>query len=64
MRELVYYAAVSLDGYIAAPDHTFDAFPVTGDHMDTILRDYTDALPAPALAALGMTPRGPASTPS
>lgn len=50
MRELVYYAAVSLDGYIAAPDHTIDAFPVTGDHMDTILRDYTDALPAPALA--------------
>lgn len=56
MRELVYYVAVSLDGYIAAPDHTFDAFPVTGDHMDTILRDYTDALPAPALAALGLTP--------
>ncbi len=56
MRELVYYVAVSLDGYIAAPDHTFDAFPVTGDHMDTILRDYADALPAPALAALGLTP--------
>ena len=56
MRDLVYYVAVSLDGYIAAPDHSFDAFPVTGDHMDTILRDYTDALPAPALAALGLTP--------
>jgi len=56
MRELVYYVAVSLDGYIAAPDNTFDEFPVTGDHMDTILRDYTDALPAPALAALGLTP--------
>jgi dihydrofolate reductase len=56
MRELVYYVAVSLDGYIAAPDHTFDAFPVAGDHMETILRDYTDALPAPALAGLGLTP--------
>lgn len=55
MRELVYYVAVSLDGFIAAPDHTFDAFPVTGDHMDTIMQDYTDALPAPALAALGLT---------
>lgn len=56
MRELVYYVAVSLDGYIAAPDHTFDAFPVEGDHMETILRDYTDALPAPALSALGLVP--------
>ncbi|KUM37709.1 dihydrofolate reductase family protein [Arthrobacter sp. EPSL27] len=55
MRELVYYVAVSLDGFIAAPDHTFDAFPVTGDHMDTIMKDYTDALPGPALAALGLT---------
>ena len=56
MRELVYYIAVSLDGYIAAPDNSFDAFPLEGDHFDTILRDYTDTLPAPALAALGLLP--------
>ncbi|WP_072805755.1 dihydrofolate reductase family protein [Rhodococcoides yunnanense] len=56
MRELVYYVAVSLDGYIAAPDDTFDAFPVEGDHIEMILRDYTDALPTPGLEALGLTP--------
>ena len=56
MRELTYYVAVSLDGKIAAPDHTFDAFPVEGDHIETILRDYVDTVPGPGLTALGLTP--------
>lgn len=56
MRELVYYVAVSLDGYIAAPDDTFDAFPMQGDHIDMILREYTDTLPTLALEATGLTP--------
>lgn len=58
MRELTYFVAVSLDGFIAAPDHTFDAFPVTGDHMDMIFQDYPETLPAPARAALGITAAG------
>jgi dihydrofolate reductase len=56
VRELVYYVAVSVDGFIAAPDGSFDVFPTEGDHMDTIFRDYTDALPGVALDALGLTP--------
>ncbi len=56
MRELVYYVAVSLDGYIAAPDGAFDAFPVEGDHIDMIAEEYTDALPTLALEAFGLTP--------
>jgi dihydrofolate reductase len=58
MPELVYYVATSLDGRIAAPDGDFSAFPTAGDHMEWILREYRDALPAPALAALGLTPDG------
>ncbi|AYJ51474.1 dihydrofolate reductase family protein [Rhodococcus sp. P1Y] len=56
MRELVYYVAVSLDGYIAAPDDTFDAFPQTGDHIDMILAEYTDTIPTLGLEATGLTP--------
>ncbi|OZD04569.1 riboflavin biosynthesis protein RibD [Rhodococcus sp. 06-235-1A] len=56
MRELVYYVAVSLDGYIAAPDDTFADFPMQGDHIDMILRDYTDTIPTLGLRATGLTP--------
>ena len=56
MRELVYYVAVSLDGYIAAPDDTFSDFPMQGDHIDMILRDYTDTIPTLGLRATGLTP--------
>jgi dihydrofolate reductase len=55
MRELTYYVAVSLDGRIAAPDGDFSAFPVTGDHIDMIIEDYTDTLPGVGLSALGRT---------
>lgn len=55
MRELVYYVAVSLDGFIAAPDDTFDDFPQTGDHIDMIMRDYTDTIPTLGLEMTGLT---------
>ena len=56
MRSLTYYLATSLDGRIAAPDGGFSAFLDSGDHMEMVVRDWTDALPAPALEALGITP--------
>ncbi|MEH3155086.1 MAG: dihydrofolate reductase family protein [Gordonia paraffinivorans] len=54
--DLVYYVAVSLDGRIAAADGDFSMFPVEGDHMASITGRFRDALPAPALAAMGLTP--------
>lgn len=56
MRELVYYVAVSLDGFIADPNGGFDAFPVEGDHTEVVFGEYADALPAHVLAALGVEP--------
>jgi len=54
MRELTYYVAVSIDGYIASPDGAFDAFPVEGDHMAALMDDYADTIPAHIASALGI----------
>lgn len=54
MRELVYYAAVTLDGFIAGPDGQFDAFMIAGDHMDAINRRFADTLPTEAALSLGI----------
>jgi dihydrofolate reductase len=58
VRELTYYVAVSLDGRIAGPEDDFSAFPVEGDHVDMVLRDYRDTLPSVALEALGLSADG------
>ncbi|WP_104087733.1 dihydrofolate reductase family protein [Cryobacterium sp. N19] len=56
MRNLVYYVAVSIDGYIADPTGGFDAFLVEGDHASVVFGEYADALPSHAYAALGIEP--------
>ena len=53
MRELVYYVAVSIDGYIALPDGSYEAFPLEGDHMAAYVSEFADALPSHVLSALG-----------
>ena len=63
MRDLVYYAAVSLDGRIASPRGAFDAFPVEGDHIDVINAEWADTVPGAMYDARGMSaPRGRFST--
>lgn len=54
MRELIYYVAVSLDGYIAGPEGQFDSFPTEGDHMDVLLEEYPDTIPTDIAAHLGI----------
>jgi dihydrofolate reductase len=56
LRELVYYVAVSIDGYIADPMGAFDAFLIEGDHASVVFGEYADALPTHAHAALGTEP--------
>jgi len=54
MRKLVYYVAVTLDGFIAAEDGTFDGFVFEGDHIASLLADYPDTVPAQFRSAFGL----------
>jgi dihydrofolate reductase len=54
MRELTYYVAVSLDGFIAGPEGQFDAFPAEGDHMAAITEQFPDTLPTDLASSLGI----------
>ena len=58
MRELVYYVAVSLDGFIAGPQDQFDVFLVDGDHMEAITGEFADAIPTDIAAQLGIAQAG------
>ncbi|EFQ83550.1 hypothetical protein HMPREF0063_11213 [Aeromicrobium marinum DSM 15272] len=55
MRELTYLVAVSLDGLIAAPDGSYDAFSTEGDHMDVLFDEYADTIPTHVQDAVGIT---------
>ncbi|HWU28446.1 MAG TPA: dihydrofolate reductase family protein [Microbacterium sp.] len=45
MRELTYFVAVSVDGFIAGPNGEFDRFLAEGDHMDVIGEKYRGTVP-------------------
>ncbi len=58
MRELTYLVAVSLDGFIAAPDGDFSAIALEGDHLEMLARDLPDTLPGALLDAWGISAHG------
>ncbi|WP_454042636.1 dihydrofolate reductase family protein [Cellulosimicrobium sp. Marseille-Q8652] len=55
MREVTYYAAVSLDGYIAGPGGEFDAFLSEGDHMGPIWERFRGTAPTRLAEAAGLS---------
>lgn len=54
MRELTYYVAVSLDGYIAGPGGEFDSFLAEGDHAKPIWERYRGTAPTRLAEAVGL----------
>ncbi|RMI35354.1 dihydrofolate reductase family protein [Nocardia stercoris] len=54
MRKLVYYVAVSLDGYIAGPGGEYDFLPPTPDVTAWIGEHYPETVPAHAREFVGI----------
>ena len=58
MRKLVYYVAVTLDGFIAGPDGgdpTGESyFPLHEDLIEFIVAEFPETLPGPARQAMGI----------
>lgn len=55
MRTVTYYVGMSLDGYIAAPDGSYDVFPVEQPLLDFIVEELHETLPSHVRAQLGVT---------
>lgn len=46
MRELIYYIGASIDGFIARPDGSFDAFPLNEEYLTEIGTIFPETFPA------------------
>ncbi len=55
MRELTYYVAVTIDGYIAGPEGEFDRFSFEGDHASAIWARYGGTAPTVLATEAGLS---------
>lgn len=53
MRELIYYVATSLDGFIAGPGGESDGFPMDPGFLADLVATFPETLPAPFHQASG-----------
>ncbi|MFI1099130.1 dihydrofolate reductase family protein [Streptomyces melanogenes] len=54
MRKLSYYIALSIDGFIAAPDGSYDFYPLSEEFVGFMAADFPETLPTAPRRALGV----------
>ncbi|HEY8372741.1 MAG TPA: dihydrofolate reductase family protein [Pseudonocardiaceae bacterium] len=54
MRKLVYYIALSIDGFIAGPDDEVDFYPASDDYMAWMTTEFVDAIPTHVRRQMGI----------
>lgn len=54
MRDLVYYIAMSIDGYIAGPDDETEFYPSSEEYVAWMMDEYRDAIPTHVRKQVGM----------
>ena len=55
MRQLIYYVACTVDGFIARADGSFDCFLTEGEHFADLLESFPETIPAHLREALGVS---------
>ena len=58
MRELKYFVAASIDGFIAAVDGSFDGFVMDGPHLADLFAEMPETVPGHFRAPLGLEGAG------
>ncbi|MDX3227283.1 dihydrofolate reductase family protein [Streptomyces sp. ME19-01-6] len=54
MRKLVYYVAVSIDGFIAGPGGEFDFYPQAPDMVDYLRAEFPETMPTHMRPDMGL----------
>jgi dihydrofolate reductase len=54
-RRLVYYVAVTIDGFIARTDGSFDCFLMGGEHFQDLIQEFPETFPAHARSYFGVS---------